>query len=497
MNTQKLSPILALTGLCLAVYGYCPSAQAAEFCADAYSVDVTLPNGARWDLCWEHRAREGIVLHKIHYTPRSGERRMVLNSAGLAQIHVPYDDNGARYHDISDYGLGGAYMENLGSADCEGGELLAYDGKNVLCKQQEQASNGFQYSDDSLQGNAFTLFSVSKIGSYNYIPLWRFFDDGAIEPSVGATGALQRYANGSLDDRGWLVAENKVGIAHLHNFFWRLDFDLVGTGTDDYVEELNFTQGDNQVAIHKQRLAVESARNVSPAELRRWRVVDGGKTNAKGLPVSYEIRLPQSDHQDVGPDSEPFTYNDIYFTRHKACELYASHNPTMSGCAENLSAFTDGEALTGQDLVVWPSTTFYHMPRAEDSPRMDAHWSSISLVPRDWHDRNPLSDVADISGSDLVDGGGTGSGTGTGTGNGTGNGSGSGSGTGNGTGSGTGTGNGTGSGTGNGNGTGSGTGTGTLQPIVISRGGGGGSFDLGALLGLLSLFMLRRFTRSR
>ncbi|HPQ96754.1 MAG TPA: hypothetical protein PLN94_14320, partial [Thiolinea sp.] len=100
-----------------------------------------------------------------------------------------------------------------------------------------------------------------------------------------------------------------------------------------------------------------------------------------------------------GPDTEPFTHNDIYFTRQNHCELYASHNPTDGNCANNLAGFVNGESLDGQDLVVWPSTTFYHMPRTEDAPRMDAHWSHISIIPRDWHDQNPLSNAAPASGT--------------------------------------------------------------------------------------------------
>ena len=115
--------------------GYLPPSHAAEFCADNYYINVTLPNQARWDMCWEHRAREGILLHHVFYTPRGGTRQMVFYQAALAQIHVPYDDNGARYHDVSDYGLGNNYMMNLSTQDCPNGELLSYAGKNVLCKQ--------------------------------------------------------------------------------------------------------------------------------------------------------------------------------------------------------------------------------------------------------------------------------------------------------------------------------------------------------------------------
>ena len=42
------------------------------------------------------------------------------------------------------------------------------------------------------------------------------------------------------------------------------------------------------------------------------------------------------------------------------------------------------------------------MARAEDAPFMDAHWSYISLTPRDWQARNPLSPSADLSGTDLA-----------------------------------------------------------------------------------------------
>lgn len=375
------------------------NAHAAEFCSDAYYIDVKLPNQARWDMCWEHRTREGIVLSKIHYTPRNGERRLVLNQAGLAQIHVPYDDNGARYHDISDYGLGGTYMSTLNQTDCPGGKLLSFGSKAVVCQQNEARGAAFSTNTERLQGNSFSLFSVSKIGAYNYIPLWRFLDDGSIEPGVGATGALQRFGDRNSEQQGWLIAENKVGIAHLHNFFWRLDFDLNGTSNDDYVEELNFTNNAGKTSLTRTRFSSEVARSVDPTSSRSWRVVDGMAKNTKGLPISYEIRLPQTEQQDVGPASEAFTQNDLYVTRHNSCELFASHNPTLNNCANNLADFANGESLTGADLVVWPSTTFYHMPRAEDAPHMDAHWSYISLVPRDWHTNNPLSSAADTSGS--------------------------------------------------------------------------------------------------
>lgn len=383
--------LLALAGMAFA------PAQAAEFCADQYYVNTTLPNQSRWDMCWEHRAREGVVLHHIHYTPKNGTRRMVLYQAALAQIHVPYDDNGARYHDISDYGLGNNYLLNLSAQECPGGQLLSYSGKNIICKQVSARDDAYSVDNDRLQGDALSLFSVSAIGAYNYIPEWRFLDDGSIEPGVGATGALQRFGASAVAQHGWLLDTNKVGIAHLHNFFWKLDFDLGGTGTDDAVEEINYSQSGGKTSHTNTRFTTEAARTLDPAQLRSWRVVDTNLKNGKNLPMSYEIQLPESGQGDVGPSTEPFTHYDFYVTKQKSCELFASHNPTTNACADNLSAFANGESLSGQDIVVWPSATFYHMPRAEDAPRMDAHWTRIRVIPRDWHDKNPLSSSAETS----------------------------------------------------------------------------------------------------
>src|SRR4026207_713829 len=82
-------------------------------CSPGYAIDVTLSTGARWQMCWETRTQEGIVLHDITYTAPGQPARRVLAQANLAQVHVPYDDNGARFHDLSDYGMGGSNLNDL------------------------------------------------------------------------------------------------------------------------------------------------------------------------------------------------------------------------------------------------------------------------------------------------------------------------------------------------------------------------------------------------
>ncbi len=373
-----------------------PLLKAAEYCDDAYYIHVILPNQASWDLCWEHRGLSGISLHHIFYKPAKGSRLMVLYRAELAQVHVPYDDNGIRYHDITDYGFGRSSLLSLAHEDCPSGQILNYYDKPVICQTTQNRGDAYRSDTETKQGHRLNLFSVSQIGSYSYIPSWSFADDGSMEFAVGATGALQRIvADNQAQRPGWNIGYDKVGISHLHNFFWRLDFDLGEQFDKDYVEQIDYITQDSKLTRQATVLTKEAGSSVAPEVARTWVVASSLLKNNKKQPMGYEIQLNQSGQRDEGPAIEPFTKYDLYVTKEKSCELYASHNLSSldedETCADNLAEFVDGESLEDADIVVWPTVSFYHMPRAEDMPNMDAHWSSIRLIPMNWHNRNPLA----------------------------------------------------------------------------------------------------------
>ncbi|MCL4863336.1 MAG: hypothetical protein KJZ93_28280 [Caldilineaceae bacterium] len=367
-------------------------AQPGANCSASFFVDETLTNGARWQLCWEHRSLDGIVLRDVYFTPPGGVSRRILAEGSIAQVHVPYDDNSARFHDITDDGFGDNNLNNLTAAECPGGALLQLGGKNAICQQIQPRGHAFKGLGMQAQGEQLSLFSVSTSGEYNYIPIWRFLDNGAVELLMGAAGKLQRF---TTDSRyGWPVRPNGVrGTSHIHNYYWRLDFDLGEHGDDDVVEEFNYlASADNtRRALGVTRIINETARSIDPVGMRSWRIRDDGAANANGQPISYHLEPIDVAHRDVGPDFEPWTTSDFYVTRHRACERYASHNPQVSGCADNLAAFVNGESLVGADVVLWYGVTFHHIARDEDEPMMHTHWSGFRLVPRDWMDANPVA----------------------------------------------------------------------------------------------------------
>ena len=133
--------------LAAALASTAPAAHAGPDCGGSHLFDHTLASGARWQLCWDTDKYAGVLLDQIYFTPPTGPERKVLAQVGMAQIHVPYDDNGARFHDVTDYGLGdgGApkHLQDLTASDCPGGVRLQEGDKNVLC--QTVRSRGFAY----------------------------------------------------------------------------------------------------------------------------------------------------------------------------------------------------------------------------------------------------------------------------------------------------------------------------------------------------------------
>ncbi len=376
-------------------------AQPVANCSPPYLVDEQFDNGARWQLCWEQRDWDGIVLRDLYYTPPNGTPQRVLAQGAISQVHVPYDDGYPRFHDVTDDGFGNENLNDLTPAECPEGTLLRDGTKDALCQQRLPRGHAFKGLGMAAQGEILSLFSVSTSGEYNYIPVWRFFDDGAIELLMGATGKLQRYTENA--QFGWPVrASGLRGTSHIHNYYWRLDFDLGEQGDDDIVEEFNYTAdnslGTSASAAAQQRrtlgvshFTTEMGRSIAPANLRSWRIRDGNNRDETGHGISYHLEPMRMGHRYLGPTWEPWTAHDFYVTKYKACEKYVSHNPTIGGCGNHLGAFVNGESLSDADVVLWYGVTFHHIARDEDEIYMHTHWDGFRLVPRNWLPANPAA----------------------------------------------------------------------------------------------------------
>lgn len=360
-------------------------------CPSGQTLQSTLSTGASWSMCWEARDEEGVVLSDIRYQAPGQAQRRVLGEMSLSQIQRNYDDGSAAEYLVTDYGLGGGNFIALDNNECSGGQLHNYAGKPVLCQVQKDSGYIYKYGTQvARSGKALSLVSASQIGSYSYTQEWLFHENGTIEPKIGLSGSINRY---SYDPNfSWpMQQDGNGGIGFVDNYFWRMDFDLGNSNSNDIAEQitssLNLARTKRSKSIST--ISTESGRNFSPAVKRFWRVRDGSQTNGVS-PISYELVLLNYDHQSTGANNEAWLNNDVFFTRYNACERFAVDNSTAGGCGANVKEFTNSQGINSNDVVVWNRLSYHHLARDEDDNVIGMRWNGFKLLPRDWHSTNPL-----------------------------------------------------------------------------------------------------------
>lgn len=390
-----LSPVL----LALQLFFVAPGTVMAQASCEAQSrITHDFENGARWDLCWESRLRENLVLSDVHYTAPGQDAFKVLGSARLSQLHVAYDDNDVTYNDVTQFGLGGSRLLTLTQADCPNGELLAVQTRPALCLWQTQANNGHRTPSRSIRTDSLNLFSVSQVGAYAYVINWTFYADGSFEPGVGATGALQRSSDNTSMPFGRILQGDPetLWLSHTHSYYWRLDFDLGSIASDDAVSELRYdldTQG--RRALTSKVFTTEQARQIDPDAQQVWRIMDNIDINASG----YQIEPVRSGHRFERKAIEPYSEFDFFVTVGNDCERFASQNSRFNpGCLNNVLQFVDEQSVVNEDIVIWNRVSFHHTPRNEDQRQMHTHWDDFLIKPLNLHDNtSTLSNLSNTA----------------------------------------------------------------------------------------------------
>jgi len=382
---------LAVIVLGLAYSGVAQAIPANTSCPTGQVIQSTLTTGAKWTMCWQARAEEGIVLSNIRYQASGQIERWVLGEMSLSQIQRNYDDGSPTQYLVTDSGLGGSNFIALTANDCVGGSLKSVAGKKVLCQNTKDAGIIYKYdAEQAVSGKMLSLSSASQIGNHSYIQEWLFHENGIIQPRIGLSGMLDKIGN---DARyGWPIqADGTVGVGFVDNYFWRLDFELGGNDGNDVVMQIanNLSVNRDTRAKNITAISTESSRNFSPESKRTWVVRDSIETNGFA-PISYELVLLNYAQQAVGQNVEPWLAKDVFFTRYKSCERFAVRNPTSNGCGADVSQFVSGDSLNSADVVVWNRLSYHHLPRDEDDNLIGTQWNQFKLLPRDWHRRNPL-----------------------------------------------------------------------------------------------------------
>lgn len=381
----------------LVSYWVCTSLSAAPntSACQGLPLETQFASTTHWSMCVSLDDQEGLIINQLKYSVAGLERR-VLSKASLSQLETVFDDHSQRSSFATTRGGLGNTLIKLTASDCKDGKLYANnDGKKVICARTESNHLLYNYAYEARRQMAFfEVFSISQINQFQtYTQRWRFYESGIIEPAVGFSGKLPRFAAAHLGF-GQPVADTPDWALGFSNYLgWRLDFDLGKNGNNDIVEEITSLPSPSRrhKRLNTEVLEFETARNLNPELKTTWRVKDATELNASGQAISYEL-VPSQYHQSASTvQGRPWLKNDIYFTRYQACEKYASDNNQANDCAKSVLQYTQNkEAINQADLVVWYKQAYHYMPRSDDSDYLSTDWVSFQLMPRDWTANNPL-----------------------------------------------------------------------------------------------------------
>jgi primary-amine oxidase len=249
------------------------------------------------------------------------------------------------------------------------------------------------------------------VANYEYLVYWRFYQDGAIECEVRATGIMvtsHAAAPGSRPANGTLVDQGIYAPFHQHFIVARLDLDIDGPANTVYVtESCPAPPGDDDphalgltVSSTPLRTESEGRQDYDWASQRGWKVVNDSVTNALGAPVGYKLIPAASFPALLHPASPAYQRarvigHTLWVTPYRQDERWPCGDfPVQAAADTGLPAWTAADRpIENTDVVLWYVFGIHHITRPEDWPVMPSDIVSFWLKPFGFFDRNPALDV--------------------------------------------------------------------------------------------------------
>ena len=396
-----------------------------------FALDGNLLSWQDWQLRIGFNYREGLVLHQVAYTG-GGRLRPVAHRLSFAEMVVPYRDPSPDHYrrtafDIGEWGLG--FMTTSLSLGCDClGEITYLDAvvhdsagepqviENAICIHEEDSGVLWKHVDERAGAEVrrarrlVVSFHVT-VANYEYLVYWRFYQDGAIECEVRATGIMvtsHTAAPGSRPANGTLVDHGLYAPFHQHFIVARLDLDVDGTDNTVYATESRPApvSPDDPYALGLTvtstalRTEADGKQDYDWSTQRSWKIANDNVTNGLGQPVGYKLVPSATFPPLIDPASPAFQRaqvigHTLWVTPYQRDERWPSGDfPVQAGRDTGLPAWTAADRpIENTDVVLWYVFGLHHITRPEDWPVMPADIVSFWLKPFGFFDRNPALDV--------------------------------------------------------------------------------------------------------
>lgn len=379
---------------------------------------------------WEFRvspnSREGFAIYDCWFKGRQTFYRI-----SLSEMTVPYGDPRAPYHrkqafDLGDCGFGVNGNKLALGCDCLGvikyldGHGIHANGEpfvipNTVCMHEQDDGLLYKHvnyrTDNAVvaRKRIFIVQTIATVANYEYIINLKFVTDGSIDIEVRATGILSTMP---IDENvkvpwGTIVGPNVMAAYHQHILGFRIDPAVDGHMNsvvyDDAIKLPRDEFNPYGIGFVTDRHFVEKAGYIEqrPFDNRTYKIINENVINPiSKTPVGYKINMPARQMLLADPDSfnakrAKFATQQVWVTKYQDHQLFAAGEFTnQSKIDTGITEWANGiDPVRNEDIVVWATMGFTHIPRVEDFPVMPVETHNIQLAPANFFDRNPALDL--------------------------------------------------------------------------------------------------------
>lgn len=388
-----------------------------------------------WSLHARADKRAGLVLNLVRFNDGL-HWRDVAYQLNLAEIFVPYMDPDPTWAyrtflDAGEFGVGYEISSLKPGVDCPQASYYfdltfpndlgaTFTRPAALCIFEratgDPAWRHYTSDDGSVSGvpqTEMVIRHITTLGNYDYVIDYVFTPQGAITMRVGATGfdAIKGTEVKNMDDPkaaeatqyGSLIAPYTIAPNHDHYFSFRIDTDV--DGPQNALERVSIKPSaipDSKTrtslwTVKADRYAAEGPIAVdhdSAGEF--WRVVNpnektGLKHNPGYLIDAHHDTTSVLDRADPPQRRAGFTAYSLWATHYAPDEQWAAGlYPNLSTQDGGLPAYVAQKRnINNDDLVLWYTMGFRHVPRPEDYPILPTYWHEVTLRPAFFFDKDP------------------------------------------------------------------------------------------------------------
>ncbi|XP_058713872.1 membrane primary amine oxidase-like isoform X3 [Poecile atricapillus] len=261
-----------------------------------------------------------------------------------------------------------------------------------------------------LVNSALVIRSIATVGNYDYVWDFIFYQNGAMEGKVQATGyPSSSFLHGDGLRYGNRLWEHTLGTIHTQFFNYKVDLDVGGVKNSlvahDMAFEMTRAPWNPEQQIERPRLTKKVLDTEDQAAFRlqskmpRYVYFAANSKNKWGHQRGYRIQITSfaGDHIPEGSSMEraiSWARYQLAVTRRKEEEptstsIYNQNDPWTPTVA--FADFINNETITNEDLVAWITAGFLHIPHSEDIPNTVTVGNSVGFLlrPYNYYDLDP------------------------------------------------------------------------------------------------------------